>query len=110
MDLKTFVKETLIEIDTALKEASINFEDKYTYKYGKNASGNNSIDFEVQVYASEGTGTDGGIGINVAGINLGTKGRSDNNNYEQSKISFSVVRENTLRQNMKEIDEAREYT
>ncbi len=33
MDLKTFVKETLIEIDTALKEASINFEDKYTYKY-----------------------------------------------------------------------------
>lgn len=37
MDLKTFVKNTLLELDTALSEASKEFE-THNYKFGKNAS------------------------------------------------------------------------
>ena len=97
MDLKTFVKEALIQIDGALKETSETFT-QYDYKYWKNIGWNPTIDFEIQVYAAEWTWTEWWIWINVAWINLWAKWKSDNTNYEQSKISFSVIRENTPRQ------------
>ena len=108
MDLKTFVKEALIQIDWALKETSERFT-QYNYKYWKNAWWNPTIDFEVQVYASEWTWIEGGTWINVMWLNLWAKWESTSNNYEQSKISFSVVRENTPQQDKIEREERFRY-
>ncbi len=104
LDLKTFVKETLLQIDWALLEASWEFQ-THNYKFWKNASWNTSIDFEVQVYASEWTGTNGWLWISVAWFKVWADGKSENSNSQLSKISFSIVRENTSEQNKKEMQE-----
>lgn len=104
MDLKTFVKESLIQIDEALAETSERFT-QYSYKYWRNNWGNLTIDFEVQVYASEWTWTTWWAWISVAWWKLWMNWESKNSNYEQSKISFSVVRENTPEQDKTEMDQ-----
>lgn len=101
MDLKTFIKEALTQIDGAIEETSAVF-DKYNYKYWKNTWWNQTIDFDIQVYASDWTGTNWWIWIDVAGFKIWTNWESIKSNYELSKISFSIIRENTLEQEQKE--------
>jgi hypothetical protein len=108
MDLKTFVSWVLTEIDEWLKEASKKYNE-YNFNYWSNSSWNPTIDFEVQVYAWDWTWTNGGIWINVAGIKLWTEWESSKSNYELSKISFSIVRENTPEQMKKEKEERIKY-
>lgn len=108
MDLKTFVRESLIQIDEALSETSGKFT-QYKYKYWRNTWGNPTIDFEVQVYASEWTGTAWWAWISVAWWKLWVNWESNNSNYEQSKISFSIVRENTPEQENEEHEEKWKY-
>lgn len=113
MDLKTFVKNTLLELDKALSEASKEFP-THNYKFGKNASWNNSIDFEVQIYASESTWTWWNIDawINVAWIKLWvwTKWETNKDSHELSKISFSIIRENSWEQELKEYEERKKFS
>lgn len=104
MDLKTFIKESLTQIDEALNETSKKFE-KYNYKFWKNSWWNKTIDFDIQVYASEWTDTNWQIWINVAWIKVWANWESTKTNYELSKISFSIIRENTLEQELIEITE-----
>jgi hypothetical protein len=59
----------------------------------------------VQVYASEWTWTTWWAWISVAWWKLWMNWESKNSNYEQSKISFSVVRENTPEQDKTEMDQ-----
>jgi hypothetical protein len=49
-----------------------------------------SIDFDVAVYATEGTETKGGIGIMVGTIGLGSQGKSEAGHSSESRIKFRV--------------------
>ena len=104
MDLKTFVREALLQIDSALEETSKEFT-KYSYKYWKNAWWNPTIDFEVQVYASEWAWSEWEAWINVAFLKAWSHWERHNESHELSKISFSVVRENTSQQDAIEREE-----
>lgn len=108
MDLKTFIRESLIQIDEALTETSEKFT-QYNYKYWRNTWGNPTIDFEIQVYASEWTWTAWWAWISVAWWKLWVNWESNNSNYEQSKICFSIVRENTPEQNKIEREESKKH-
>ena len=101
MDLKTFVKEALSQIDSALEETTQESK-KYTYSYWKNISWNATIDFEVQVYASDSWWASWWLGINVAWINIWTKWEIISKNHEQSTIKFNVLRQNTPEQEITE--------
>lgn len=103
MDLKQFVKTALIQIDEALEETTKN-STKHFYTYWKNISWNETIDFEVQVYASDEWWVSGGLWINVAWINIWTKWEIANKNHEQSTIKFNVLRKNTPEQEVIERD------
>lgn len=48
------------------------------------------IEFDVAVHAAKGKSTEGGIGIVVASIGLGTKGKSQSSDSSESRIKFSV--------------------
>lgn len=105
MDLKDFIKQALIDIDKGLQEASDEIweeERKYNYKFWKNISGNSTIDFEVQVFASEKNDSDVNwkIGIPTFWLWVSAKWWKETDSHELSKISFSVVRENTLDQEL----------
>ena len=105
MNLKTFVKESLLQIDWALDELSHEITD-YNYKYWKNSASNNSIDFEVQVYAEKWTETKGWLWINVAWImNVWSKWETTKSQHDLSTIKFSVVRERTNEKQKKDRDE-----
>lgn len=104
MNLKTFVSEALIEIDQALEDASKKFT-KYNYKYWKNIGWNPTIDFEIQVHASEWTWIDWWAWITVAWVKIWANWERTTSNYEQSKICFSVVRENSPQQDKIERDD-----
>jgi hypothetical protein len=97
MDLKQFVVTALTEIDGALEKATTDSK-KYRYTYWNNVWWNPTIDFEVQVYATEWIWKKEWIWINVAWIKLWTKWESNSTNHEQSVIKFSVERKNTPEQ------------
>lgn len=109
MDLETFVENALAQIDSALRKASSKNPEKYNYTYWRNASWNEVIDFEVQVYASDTAWANGGFWINVAWINVWTKWELATSNHEQSVIRFSVERKNTPKQNKIENDEWKKH-
>jgi len=114
MDLKDFIKETLIEIATALSEANaelssidaiINPKDVIVatndkssiYGYLAKESENRDnrrpvhvVEFDVSVTATDKTGTKGGIGVMVAGIGLGSQGQSEAANSVYSRLQFKV--------------------
>lgn len=92
MELKEFIKNSLIQIDKALDEASAEF-DWYNYKYWPNSTWSKSIDFNIQVYVSDTATTNWETGINVAWLKLGASWESNNTNYNLSKLNFSVIRE-----------------
>jgi hypothetical protein len=48
------------------------------------------LDFDVAVYAEEGTETRGGIGVVVGMIGLGSQGKSEASHSSESRIKFAV--------------------
>ena len=48
------------------------------------------VEFDVAVHASEGTETNGKIGISVGSIGLGAGGKSQESNRSESRIKFKI--------------------
>jgi hypothetical protein len=114
MDLKDFIKETLIEIASALSEADKELtsidavvnpknvivaggDGHSIYGYLAKDSENRDqrrpvhiVEFDVSVTATDKTGTKGGIGVMVAGIGLGSQGQSEAANSVYSRLQFKV--------------------
>lgn len=113
MNLQQFISETLVQIvrgielaNTALKDstAKVNPSGIATggtdahRVYGFLAEDSpdqyrkivEAIEFDVAVYATEGTETKGGIGIMVGTIGLGSQGRSEAEHRSESRIKFRV--------------------
>lgn len=114
MDLRNFIKETLVQIAQGIEDASDALDDSAAVVNPRNVVGTQGsedakvygywventdrnyrravqeIEFDVAVTASEGTETKGGIGVMVGSIGLGTHGKSDATSASQSRIKFSV--------------------
>jgi hypothetical protein len=106
LELKDFVRETLVQIAHGVSEAqkelsesaaevnpqvSRRFDVKNS-NYGDSQSGKPIflIDFDVAVTATEGTQTKGGIGVVAGVLALGRHGQSDSANSSVSRIKFMV--------------------
>lgn len=113
MDIATFIKETLVQIAQGIEGANeklkgstavVNprgirpspkddtkffgyLEEKDTEKFLRVVQ---EIEFDVAVYATEGTETKGGIGIMVGTIGLGSHGKSQAGSSSESRIRFKV--------------------
>lgn len=104
MDLQTFVKLTIIQIcdgvDDAANEvksrgALVNPNGTYndgnaTYVNPERPRTVQNVEFDVAVTTIEGTGTEGGIGVMVGSIGLGSKGKSDTSKSSTSRVKFTV--------------------
>lgn len=104
MDVQTFVTETLIQICNGVTEAANRLAetDAIVSPSGIAADEHNmyvhegyrrivqNVEFDVAVTATEGKGTEGGIGLMVGAIGLGSKGRSDRESSSTSRIRFNV--------------------
>lgn len=113
MDLRDFIKETIIQVALGIEDAAEALKDSSAIVNPKNVLGtagasdakvygylgdaNNTsrqavqrIDFDVAVSVGSGTETKGGIGLIVGAIALGSQGKSDASSTSQSRIQFSV--------------------
>ena len=109
MDLKDFIKETLIQIAKGINEANESLsainsqanpkdltisERKHIYGLIKSEKNKDRpvhlVEFDVAVHATKDSETKGGIGIVVATIALGTQGKSAASQASESRIKFSV--------------------
>ena len=106
MKLREFVSETLKEIIAGVKEAQKYAESERAWVSPRlqTSGGKTSvryvvygtacpieqIEFDVAVTSTEGAATEAGVGVFVAAIGLGAKGKSDASNSSVSRIRFSV--------------------
>lgn len=102
MNLKDFIKETVVEISAAINEANDLLADKGAcvnpYEYRRKKAGGskephrvlNEIEFDVAVTAEEGRETKSGIGIMVGSIGLGSHGKSEATASTHSRIRFTI--------------------
>ena len=107
MELKQFIKETLVEISQGVNEAHEELKGSGTVinpSYVKNESEKvflyteglvkhpliQFIDFDVAVTASEESGNTGKAGVSIVGINLGTQRTKDASTSGVSRIKFQV--------------------
>lgn len=114
MDLKEFIKETLLEISAAIAEANPELSkfgavanprdvagsagDKgniygYLLKPEENASYRRPVhlvEFDVSVTATDKEGQKNGIGVMVAGIGLGTQRKDEASNSIYSRLQFKI--------------------
>jgi len=106
MDLKDFVKNTLVQIIDGVIEAENELEKKgatvnpigghfdqkqlggrtWSFKDGITET----VEFDVALTSSEKEGTSAGIGVLLGSINLGTKGASEESITSVTRIKFSV--------------------
>ena len=115
MDLRNFIKETLVQISQGIEDASAALEGTSAIVNPRNvagATGTNdtkvygyliekgsstvmrqavqSIYFDVAISAAKGTETKGGTGLVVGAVALGSQGRSDATDSSQSRIQFTI--------------------
>ena len=111
MELKDFVKETLIEISQGVSEAQesqgdalinprIKIEGKESSRVilaedgaGRDISGDrilDYVDFDVAVTIDKGTKTDGKISVLFGAFNLSSSGESKNTDTSISRVKFKV--------------------
>ncbi|MDX5362717.1 MAG: hypothetical protein LPJ91_00985 [Pseudazoarcus pumilus] len=110
MELKDFVRESLVQISMGISEASealkttnahINPKNIYVNADNRQNYGRlhhdktyypvvELVEFDVAVHASEGTETNGKIGISIGSIGLGAGGKSQESNKSESRIKFRV--------------------
>jgi hypothetical protein len=112
MDLKSFIKESLVQIAAGIQEAdtevhkfggAVNPRDVITNEkedrpygfYVEDANGSyrrpvESISFDVVVTVREGSETKGGIGVHVGAIAVGSAGKSAKASDSESRIQFTV--------------------
>lgn len=112
MDLRNFIKESLVQIAQGIDDASIALKgtsaivnprsvvgahgtaDAKVYGYvsedKKMRQAVQSINFDVAVSVAQGTETKGGVGLMVGMVALGSQGKSDASNTSQSRIQFTI--------------------
>ena len=113
MDLKDFVKESLVQISYGINDANseisgtgaiinplnviVNSENSQAYgRTGQpHSTHENSrvverVEFDVAVVAEQGEQTNGGIKLAIATIGLGVGGQSDKSNRSESRIKFTI--------------------
>ena len=110
MELKDFVRESLVQISTgiseaseALKETNAHINPKNVYVNAENRQNYGRlvhdksyypvvefVEFDVAVHISEGSETNGKIGISIGSIGLGAGGKSQESNRSESRIKFKV--------------------
>ncbi|MCW8879374.1 MAG: hypothetical protein OQK04_02305 [Kangiellaceae bacterium] len=112
MDLKDFVKESLIQISKGITEANdelsgtgaminplnitINTENSQAYgRTGKPTRKEGSrvvenVDFDVAVVAEAGAKTNAGLKLSIASIGLGADGQSNTRDKSESRIQFRI--------------------
>jgi hypothetical protein len=113
MDLKDFVKESLVQISQGISEANIalegtgavinpqniriNSENSQAYgrtdfsaKEDPRSRVVEKVDFDVSVVVEQGEQTKAGIKLSVASIGLGAGGQSSSADRSESRIKFSV--------------------
>jgi len=103
LELKTFISETLIQILEGVAESQSKslqtggriLPHVRTPREGANLYGHTNdklpviiVDFDVSVFAQEGTGTKGGVGIVIGVLALGNKGESNQTQNSTNKIKF----------------------
>ncbi|MEZ9654040.1 hypothetical protein AB4277_05055 [Vibrio splendidus] len=114
MNLKDFIKESIVEISEAINEANEELASKGAivnparvhvndskespiYGYALDPDENKSfrrpvhlLNFDIAVTASESEGKKGGTSIKVAGFGLGIDGKEETNNSINSRITFNL--------------------
>ena len=113
MNLQTFVTESIVQVVRGIEAASDALKDSTAVVSPKNVRPTDTqrdcifgylephsqgmeriavqrLDFDVAVYAEEGTSTRGGIGVVVGMIALGSQGQSEASHSSESRIKFAV--------------------
>ena len=114
MNLKEFIKESIVQISQGITEAEDELQDssavvnprhvataKTDGVYGYMVSPDDtkhkyyraavqSVDFDVAVYASESTGKKAGVGLMVGTVGIGAQGKEESGSRSESRIKFSV--------------------
>lgn len=113
MDLKDFVKESLVQISKGIVEANlelqevgaiinplhviVNSDNSQAYgrtgtsqSYHKNSRVVEKVEFDVAVVAEEGTQTKAGIKLSVATLGLNAGGQSNASDRSESRIKFTI--------------------
>lgn len=101
MNLRDFVKETLVEIAEAVDEANDALKDKgafvnpvkvvpHTGRATEHVRQLHEVEFDVAVTAEEGKETKGGLGIMVGTIGLGAQGKSETSGSTHSRVKFKI--------------------
>jgi hypothetical protein len=103
MELKDFIRTTLREIIDGVAEAQkeargkganinpmgVGFTRNSQWNYSTGAEPQ-AVSFDVALTESKGTGTEGGVGVFLGGIGLGSKGRTEAESVSLTRIQFSV--------------------
>ena len=99
MELKHFIKEALIEIVEAVREAQEEVQNSGArinppqYNKPEGTQGGAPIfiiDVDVAVTATDSSGAKGGIDVLVAGFGVGSKADMNESNVSQNRIRFQV--------------------
>jgi len=106
VELREFIAQTLLQIVNGVSDAqgadtggeinpriwSARKDDAAKLKILESNGGNwiHLVDFDVAITVVEGTSTQGGLGLVVGPVALGTKGQSKDENSSISRIKFQV--------------------
>lgn len=114
MNLQNFITESIVQIVRGIEAANVVLKDSTAVVSPKNVIPSDAerphifgflaepaaqnkyrtavqcVDFDVAVYAEEGTETKGGIGLMVGTVGLGSHGKSDKSQSSESRIKFTV--------------------
>lgn len=109
MELKSFISETLLQLVEGVKEAQgkakehggiVNPKVHITPKDARVGFSKESVHpinliyfvhFDIAITAVEGKETNGGIGVFVGAVGLGSQGHSEESNTTHSKINFDLA-------------------
>jgi len=112
MELKDFIKESLVQINLAIEESNeelkdstavvnpsgiqINSESSQAYgresdkEIHQNTKVVHKVDFDVSVYAQDDKTTSGRAKISIASIGIGVGAEEKNSNKSESRLKFSI--------------------
>ena len=115
MDLKEFVKETIVQISQGIEEANselggseamvnpiyVKMNSKEAQGYGRTKKRDpgykdpdskllQKVDFDVAVYVEAGKKGSAGAKLSIASIGIGAEGEIESSNKSESRIKFSV--------------------
>ena len=98
MELREFVKETLVQIISGVADAQSSAEVESTRSAvapsGQGTSDrdtlNQDVTFDVALTTTDKSLTKGGVGVFVGAIGLGSQGQSDSSRLSLSRVQFTV--------------------